>query len=106
MEYSSDLYGYSAPEIVRLLGRDLREYRLRMEMTQEEMAAKAGVSTRTLANIERGNATNISLTNFLLLLKAVGRINAIKELFPELPVNLYQSSSSRSMIQRIKHKKK
>ena len=34
----ADLYEYSTPELVRLLGERFREYRLRCNLTQKEVA--------------------------------------------------------------------
>lgn len=106
MIYSSDLNGYSASEIVRLLGRQLKEYRLRCGMTQSDMATKVGISIRTITGLETGAATNITLVKFILLLQAVGRSTAMMDLLPELPADLYSSSATSAPKQRVKHKKK
>jgi transcriptional regulator with XRE-family HTH domain len=42
--------------IVVYIGEQLRNARTRRLLTQEELAAKAGVSQSTIANIERNNA--------------------------------------------------
>lgn len=41
-------------QVQKLIGNNLRAYRLEMKMTQEELAEKAGISTPFLANLERG----------------------------------------------------
>jgi transcriptional regulator with XRE-family HTH domain len=42
--------------VVVYIGEQLRNARTRRLLTQEELAAKAGVSQSTIANIERNNA--------------------------------------------------
>ena len=42
--------------IVVYIGEQLRNARTRRLLTQDELAAKAGVSQSTIANIERSNA--------------------------------------------------
>ena len=41
-------------EIRKIIGNNLRRYRLEFKLTQEEFAEKAGISTPFLANVERG----------------------------------------------------
>lgn len=41
-------------EMMRILGNNLRTYRIARGMTQEELAESAGISTSFCANIERG----------------------------------------------------
>lgn len=41
-------------EIMKLVGENLRRYRLESGLTQEELAEKAGISTSFCANLERG----------------------------------------------------
>jgi transcriptional regulator with XRE-family HTH domain len=61
----------SIPEIARELGQRLRQLRLQEAMTQDELAARAGVSVRALRNLEaNGQAT---LETFLKVTQALGR---------------------------------
>ena len=41
-------------EIMKLVGENLRHYRLESGLTQEELAERAGISTSFCANLERG----------------------------------------------------
>lgn len=100
-----DYTEYSAPELVRMLGNRFKDNRLRANMTQKEVAEMAGLSVLTIHRFENGSATNISLTTFLLLMKAVGTINDLNELMPEQPESPYLYKENRKKIQRIKHKK-
>ena len=75
-----DYAEYSVTELVRMLGARFKDYRLRANMTQKEVAEMAGLSVLTIHRFENGAVKNISLGTFLLLLKAVGSINDLKEL--------------------------
>ena len=99
-----DYSDYSAPELVRMLGGRFKDYRLRANMTQNEVAEMAGVSVLSVYRFESGTVTNISLSTFLLLLKAVGCINDLNELMPEQPESLYMLKEEKR-IQRVRHKK-
>ncbi|MBQ9312425.1 MAG: helix-turn-helix domain-containing protein [Bacteroidales bacterium] len=100
-----DYSEYSAPELVRILGSRFKDYRLRANMTQKEVAEMAGLSVLTVYRFENGTVTNIALSTFLLLLKAVGSINDLNELMPEQPESLYLYKENQKKVQRIRHKK-
>ena len=100
-----DYSEYSVTELVRLLGSRFKDYRLRANMTQKEVAEMAGLSTMTIHRFENGTVKNISLGTFLLLLKAVGSINDLNELMPEQPESPYLYKDNQKKAQRVKHKK-
>ncbi|MBO7438640.1 MAG: helix-turn-helix transcriptional regulator [Bacteroidales bacterium] len=100
----ADYTEYSAPELVRMLGSRFKDYRLRANMTQKEVAEMAGLSSLTIYRFENGTVTNISLSTFLLLMKAVGCINDIENVMPEQPESPYLYKESKKM-QRVRHKK-
>lgn len=100
-----DYSEYSVTELVRLLGSRFKDYRLRANMTQKEVAEMAGLSMMTIHRFENGTAKNISLGTFLLLLKAVGSINDLNELMPEQPESPYLYKDNKKKAQRVKHKK-
>lgn len=100
-----DYSDYSAPELVKMLGHRFKDYRLRANMTQKEVAEMAGLSVLTVYRFENGTVMNMSLSSFLLLLKAVGSINDLSELMPEQPESLYLYKEKNKKVQRIRHKK-
>ena len=100
-----DFSDYSAPELVRMLGSRFKDYRLRANMTQKEVAEMAGLSVLTIHRFENGMVTNISLTTFLLLMKAVGSINDLNELMPEQPESPYLYKENNRKMQRVRHKR-
>jgi transcriptional regulator with XRE-family HTH domain len=96
---------YSAPELVRMLGVRFKDYRLRANMTQKEIAEATGLTIPTIQRFENGLSNNISLGTFLLLMKAVGCINDLDELMPEQPESPYLYNDNNKKAQRVRHKK-
>ena len=97
----AQLKDYSIPELIHLLGSRYKDYRQRADMTQKEVAERAGLSVVTVY----GAANNLSLGTFLLLLKAVGWIDALDELMPELPPSPYLLKDNDRKVQRIRHRR-
>lgn len=98
-----DLYQYSTPELVRMLGIRFKDYRMRCNMTQKEVSEHTGIGMTTIHKFENGTARNISLSTLILLLKAIGQINALDDLLPELPESPYLIRQGDKKAQRIRH---
>ena len=96
---------YSVPDIVRMFGERFKDYRLRANLTQKEVAESSGLSVLTIHRFENGTAKNISLSTFLLLLKSVGSINDLNELMPEQPESPYLYKENHQKAQRVRHKR-
>ncbi len=64
--------------IMRELAQTFRERRVALGLTQEQAAAAAGLSRRTLIDFETGGS-GISLGNLNRLLRAVGLALALRE---------------------------
>ena len=73
-------------DIVSLLCRRLKEYRLAARISQKEMAEKSGVSLTTISHLEQGVSKNITLNNFISLLRVIGMQQRLYDLLPELPM--------------------
>ena len=101
----ADFYEYSTPELVRLLGERFKEYRMRCNFTQKEVAEQSGIGLTTIYKFENGTAGNLSLSTFILLLKVVGQVNALDDLMPELPESPYLIRKEEKKTQRIRHSK-
>ena len=101
----ADLYEYSMPELVRLLGIRFKEYRMRCNFTQKEVAEQSGVGLTTIHKFENVTASNLSFSTFILLLKVVGQINSLDDLLPELPESPYLIRKDEKKAQRIRHSK-
>ena len=99
-----DYYAYSVPELVRMLGARFKEYRMRADLTQKEVAEQSGLTIATIHKFESGAASNISLGTFLLLLKAIEQIEVLDDVLPDLPESPFLYKQEKK-IQRIRHKK-
>lgn len=73
-------------DIVTLLCQRLKEYRLAARISQKEMAERSGVGLTTISHLEQGVNRNITLNNFISLMRVVGMEQRLFELLPELPM--------------------
>lgn len=73
-------------DFIMFLSQRLKEYRLAARISQKEMAEKSGVSLTTISHLEQGVNQNITLNNFISLLRAVGMEQRLNDLLPELPM--------------------
>lgn len=99
----TDYFEYSIPELVQMLGTRFKDYRMRSNMTQKEVAEQAGLTVNTVHKFENGLAPNLSISTFLLLMKAIGCINGLDGLMPELPESPYLFDNKGKKAQRIRH---
>lgn len=99
----TDYYEYSIPELVQLLGTRFKDYRLRSNMTQKDVAKYSGLSVNTIHKFENGLVPNMSISTFLLLMKAIGCINDLDNMMPELPESPYLIKEDGHKVQRIRH---
>ncbi|MBQ8990489.1 MAG: helix-turn-helix domain-containing protein [Prevotella sp.] len=94
----------SDPSILQRMGRRMRDYRIRMELTQGELAEKSGVSMGTIVRVEQGNP--ISTLLFISILRTMGLLENLEVLLPELNISPIQMRKMQGKkIQRIRHKK-
>ena len=71
----------SNEEMMRELGRRIRETRIDMGMTQTEIAGKAGVTKRTISRIENGE--DLTVSTLLNVLRALHLAQNVDALVPE-----------------------
>lgn len=93
-------------EIAKLLCERLRKERLAQQMTQAEVAARAGIGVNTLSNLEAGR--NVGFENVVRVAMVLGRIKELEELFKPKVGSLddilrYEETATR---QRAKRKPK
>lgn len=77
------------------LGEQLRAARLRRNLTQEELASRAGISRSAVRSLERGGSTVATLVR---VLKALGMLAWLKSLQPQVtisPLQMLRSSKPR-----------
>ena len=66
-------------DMLTLLALRVKEYRLAARMSQKELAEQSGVSQTTISR-------NLTLANFISLLRALGQEQRLAEILPELPM--------------------
>ena len=102
IEFTMDFIQLSEPDIIRILGERFKDYRLSVRLTQKELSEKTGASHKTISLFETGRGRNITMQNFLTLLRAVGMLQNIGELLPELPSSPYLIQSQMKRKSRIR----
>ena len=102
----ADFYEYSTPEIVRLIGERFKTYRMNAMLTQRDVAEHAGLAIKTVSSFENGTMKNLAFSTFVLLLRAIGMLNNLDDVLPEMPESLYlYNPTGTKKKQRIRHKK-
>ncbi|MBN3833014.1 helix-turn-helix transcriptional regulator [Burkholderia sp. Ac-20344] len=95
---------FSKPgEVVKLLCERLRTERLALQMTQADVAARAGVGANTVSNLEAGR--NVSLETVVRVAMVLGRSKELEGLFlPKLDsledILRYEKSAKRRRSKR------
>ncbi|MDO9038169.1 MAG: helix-turn-helix transcriptional regulator [Lutibacter sp.] len=72
-------------DILKELGKDLRQHRLNNNLTVKELSNKSGISERTIIGFELGKK-NITLMSLVEMLRALRLLNNLDGLFPKIPV--------------------
>lgn len=90
-------------EIVKRLCERLRQERLAQQMTQAEVAGRAGIGINTVSNLEAGR--NVGFENLVRVAMVLGRAKEIEALFmPKLEsiddIRRYEESTRRQRIKR------
>lgn len=106
MDMISNITGMSNSEIIMELGRRFKEYRLSYQLTQKEVAEKAGISLITVRQFENGKAYNITMGNFLALLRVLDCLEQVNGLLPEIPMSSYvMEQIIKKKTKRVRHAK-
>lgn len=94
----------SDPAILKRIGMQIKDYRIRMELTQNELAEKSGVSSGSVVRLEQGFPVSTLL--FVSVLRTLGLLENLQVLLPELgisPIQMRKLQGKKKM--RIRHKK-
>lgn len=87
-------------DLARTVGAQARDFRIRKGMEQVEVAKIAGVSERTVRDLEQGGGS--SLATLLRVMKALGTLNSLDKLFPPAatvdPLALLKRSKPRQRV--------
>lgn len=95
---------FSKPsEVVKRLCDRLRTERLALDMTQADLAGRAGIGTNTVSNLEAGR--NVGFENLVRVAMALGRTKELEGLFlPKLDsiedIRRYENSANRLRTKR------
>ena len=68
--------------MLMLLALRVKEYRLAARMSQKELAEQSGVSQATISHFEQGVSRNLTLANFISLLRALGEERRLAGILP------------------------
>lgn len=94
----------SNPAILAKLGVRIKETRIRRCVTQEELALTSGVSSLTVANIEKGKS--VTMLMFLAVLRSLGLLENLENLIPEAKMSPLQlkklQGKKRYRVRRLK----
>ena len=71
--------------IMEELGSRLKEYRIRKNLQQKELALNAGVGLDTIVRLECGSS--ISTEKFIRILRVLDMLENIEEFIPEPPIS-------------------
>ena len=93
-------------EIVTMLGRRFKDYRIGCEIKKKEVSQQSGISVVTIRKFENGNLYNITLGTFIELLRAIGFMQGLDDVLPELPVSPYELEKiQQGKRKRVRHAK-
>lgn len=70
------------------IGTQLKQLRLRKNMTQEEVSSRAGISIPTLIRLESGKSS--SLSTFIGIVQVLGEEKWFEALAPDVPISPIQ----------------
>lgn len=93
MKYSND---YSDGYIISSFGKEIKQYRININLTQNDFALKCGISSSTLERIESGNDTKFS--NIIKIMRAFNLIENFSMLIPDVEDDFkayYENTSKR-----------
>ena len=82
------------------IGEQIKTLRIRKNLKQDELAARAGVSKSALFNLENGRGS--SLKTLVLVLSALGETAWLENLAPDVTVSPIQLVKLRKQRQRVR----
>lgn len=90
-------------ELVKLLCGRLRQERLLQQMTQAEVAARAGIGVNTVSNLESGR--NVGVENLVRVAMVLGRGKELEALFaPQIDslddLQRFEETTTRQRVKR------
>ena len=89
-------------EILLIIGKRVKEQRIRLRMTQKQLGIEADVSVKTLVSFEQGH--NVSLLNFIAILRALKSVDQLNLILPEPPINPLDYLKKEKLVKRVRIK--
>ena len=96
-----DLFFKSAKELQGILGEQMQSLRITKNLDQRTTAEKAGISEKTLRNLEAGRGSSVE--SLLRVLKALDSLEGIEMLAPKPSVNPIALLRSTKARRRVRH---
>ena len=90
----------SEQTILRELGARIKQYRISLNMTQAELAEKCGVSSSTAVRLENG--ADLKISNYLKILGALGLLQNLDILIPEVQEDFKALYEKKKTKQRVR----
>ena len=69
------------PQIEQELGKRLKDHRLDLNLSQEQVATRSGLSRRTVTAIENGEGS--TLTTLIAILRALNALDTLESFLPD-----------------------
>lgn len=85
------------------LGRQIKQARLRKNMTQEEMASRVGVTVATISRLESGR--NSMLSTFIKVVEVLGEEKWLESFAPQVGVSPLAMKNIGKPRERVRKKK-
>ncbi len=86
------------------LGRQIRALRLRQDLTQQELADRAGIALNAVKNLESGRGA--TLRSLIQTLRALDRVDWLRALAPPVSISPLQLLEAKGPRQRASRKSK
>ena len=90
--------------ILKSLGLRFKDYRLRLNLTQKEISDHTGISIPTIYKFETGRLNDMTTSNLMKLIRALGLQANWDKLLPLLPESPYLYKEDKKK-QRVRHSK-
>jgi transcriptional regulator with XRE-family HTH domain len=71
----------TSPQIEQELGKRLKDHRLDLNLSQQEVATRSGLSRRTITAIENGEGS--TLTTLIAMLRAMNALDTLENFLPD-----------------------
>jgi len=103
MDGVMSIYGKSDPEILREIAMRLKRRRLNINMSQQELADRAGISRNTVSYIEQGESFGV--LTLIQILRALNALDGIDSFLPDPGISPLQLARMKGRERRRAYKK-